>query len=273
MSVAGKTLQYKIMNSPNLPTLSASVVQVLKLLKAPGVTVTPIAQALERDPAICGALLKIVNSAMYAPKMPVESVERAVVTLGLKKVQEVVLSAGVMTILTGREKQLWLHSFSTAMLLRGLVKENGLQVSPDMELCGLMHDIGRIVIMAYSKVAEQAIVEKVRGELMPVQAAELEMLEVSHDTVGHWLLEQWQVADSVCIPVSLHHQDGVPESYVLESALLAVADYVDLRARRQPCRRPPAALLKASGLVDLVVEEFIAYQEKMVHELDRTVTF
>lgn len=263
-----KMLQAKILSMNNLPTLGASTMRVVKLLKEPTVNIPAVLEALSRDPALCTSMLKIVNSALYSPKTPVENIERAVVTLGMKKVFEVVVSSSLMNIMTGQEKQLWLHSFSTAMLVRSLVEGNQLQVSADLEMCALIHDIGRIVVMSYSKVNEAAIQEKIREDLMPVHLAEVEILSVSHDVIGGWLLEAWRMDESLVVPMSTHHQAVVPEKYVLEAALLSVADYVDTRAREWPCRRPYAALLNAAGLGEVAVEDFISYQAQEIQKLD-----
>jgi hypothetical protein len=156
------------------------------------------------------------------------------------------------------------------MLMREVIRGGELQVSDDMEVTALIHDIGRIVLMDFSEISNRIINDVATRDLIPIHLAERRVLSVSHDTIADWLLELWDMSPSVRTPVALHHEEIVPDAFVLETALLQVVDCVDLRARGLPANPPCPRLLDAAGIDPSIVPDLIAYHEARVAQLDET---
>lgn len=254
----------------NLPTLNVSVMHILKLLNNDTTTQPKLMNAINRDPSICAQMLRMVNSGLYCMRQRIENVDQAAALLGRKQIRNIALSASVMDIISGKEKILWLHSYSTALLLKDLIKHNGLKISPDIEVAALVHDIGQIVLMEFSKTSYQIVNKRTEDDAMPVQEAEDTILHITHDKVSSWLLEMWEISDSIRIPVANHHQDIVPEEYVMESVMLQLADYIDLRARKLPCTKPSKKLMDAIELDLSEMEAIVSYQEGLITEVDQS---
>jgi len=268
LNVQALMLKKKIQGMENLPTLSASVTHILRLLGDENVNASKLHEALNRDPSICADMLKVTNSALFGLRQRVTSVEQATALLGLRAVRNIVWSASVVSVISGREKDVWLHSYSCAMLMHSVIRSSNLQVADDMEVTALIHDIGRIVVMDFSELSNRVINDVAQRDLLPIHLAERQVLSASHDTIADWLLELWNMSPSVRIPVSLHHQETIPDQYLLETALLQLVDYVDLRARGVPASPPPPPLLEAAGIDRAIIPELVAYQEAQVAQVD-----
>lgn len=262
-------LKRRMQQMDHLPTLTASTMQILQLLRNDEVSQSELHAALSRDPSICTEMLRMVNSGLYGVSKKMSDVGQAITLLGLRKIRSLVLSVSVMSMISGKEKDVFLHSYTCGMLMQGLIKTNGLKVAEDVEVMTLVHDIGRVLLMEFSRASYRAVLELAERETMPIEDAERRLMQVSHDVAGEWLLEMWEIPESVRIPVSLHHQQGVvPEEYVLEAALLQIVDYVDLRARHVPCTPPCRSLMDAAGMESGVCDALVPYQEELIAKVD-----
>ena len=163
---------------------------------------------------LTGQVLRLVNSAYYALRVPVTSLARAIILLGLNTVKNLVLGTAILERLTGKNfypalamEAFWLHSIATAIgakTLAGLMP----QLPVDREECflaGLLHDIGKIPLNA-SCVAQYArVLETVenRGEVL--HRVETQTLGVDHLTVGGLIADKWQLPALLGAAIRYHH--------------------------------------------------------------------
>ncbi len=82
----------RLAGAPHLPSPPGIVLQILD--KASRIDCTPadLAILIHRDAALCGKVLKTVNSAFYGLPRAVTSITQAVALLGLKRLRSLVLS-------------------------------------------------------------------------------------------------------------------------------------------------------------------------------------
>ena len=59
-------LKKKILSLPDLPTLSANVMELIRLLSKEEVDLNPVFECIKRDPVLVTKMLKIVNSSLYS---------------------------------------------------------------------------------------------------------------------------------------------------------------------------------------------------------------
>ena len=87
-----------------------------------------------------------------------------------------------------------------------------------------MHDIGKLVLASqlgseYDEVIAAAVRQDKR-----IQAVEVEMLGVSHDVIGHWLVTRWRLPASLAEPIALHHAPERSRRYAETTAIVHIAD-------------------------------------------------
>jgi HD-like signal output (HDOD) protein len=242
-------LKKKILSLPDLPTLSANVIELIRLLSREEVDLNPVFTCIKRDPVLVTKMLKVVNSSLYSLPRKIETVEMVVTLLGVRKIKELILSASVMDTINAADAGLWDHSFTTAGLVSKIIRQERYKVSANITITALVHDIGQVILNMFNPTGEKMAKAKMLEEKIPLHEAEKAILDVDHALVGSWLLEAWQLDEDIYTAVAYHHShDEVSEVYLKDIALLQVADYIDETLRGWPTYQVPMELLKAAGM-------------------------
>jgi HD-like signal output (HDOD) protein len=254
-------LKKKILSLPDLPTLSANVMELIRLLGKEDVDLNPVFECIKRDPILVTKMLKVVNSSLYSLPRKIENVEMVVTLLGIRKIKELVLSASVMDTINDANADLWEHSFTTASLISAIIRKERYQVSSNITITALVHEIGQVILEMFNQNGEKMSKAKMEEENIPLHEAEMSILDVDHAVVGSWLMEAWQLDEDIVVPVGYHHNhEEVSEGFIKEIALLQIADYIDEKVRGMPCHPVPMELIQAAGFDNIDIDHWIEYQ-------------
>ena len=88
----------RIADNPKLPTPRALTLQILERASHPQCSIAEIGKIISIDPALCGTMLKLVNSSLYCLQRPITSINRALNLLGLNHVRSLVLSMALPSL-------------------------------------------------------------------------------------------------------------------------------------------------------------------------------
>jgi HD-like signal output (HDOD) protein len=207
--------------------------------KDPDCSLGKLAGVIERDPALAAGILKLANSALYRATCGAGSLRQAVVCLGLRECQNVILAVGMRSLFRnvprGRQvrfEALWRHSFLTACVCRRLCDALALPFDGEEFAAGLSHDIGRVLIaMGPPDHAEAADpLDFVEGPdvLLREQAA----LGTDHSYFGAWFANVNNLPAPLVSAVQFHHAPEAAEEHRPLVALVAVADHMANYAQR-----------------------------------------
>lgn len=170
-----------------------------------------IAAVLEQDPVMAARILHMVNSAFYGVRTG--SVSQAITYLGLEAVKNIVLSASMCELLTDQSagmlnKDLLVRHASLTNRLVGELHRRltGKHIAPTASSVGLLHDIGRMALVHQmpEKYVEIAAALK---QCPDVSFDELEqkVVGVSHQEVGAYLLDWWDLPQHIMECAMFHH--------------------------------------------------------------------
>jgi len=147
-------------SDPNLPALPDSVARVLELLQDEDVHFHDLAAAVEKDPAMALAVLRLANSAAYSQPREVTTLNRAFAVIGLRQVPS--LLAGFASV-GGCESFLddpsfhwddfWRHCSGTAFIASSLARRLDLRLDGTEFLGGLLHDLGYLGLAKFDSAA------------------------------------------------------------------------------------------------------------------------
>lgn len=188
----------------SIPMLPDQAQRVLHLVGDPDVTISTLASVVSKDPVLATRVLGMANSALYGAMSPLRSVADAVVRLGTRTVRNVVVTVSMQSQFKSPEvyghdgARFMEHAIGTAYVAH-LIAES---VRADVEesfLCGLLHDIGKLVILKTAHQYQQKHRVVIRGD--EVQAAVLEY----HALCGALALGFWNVPNDVREVVQYHH--------------------------------------------------------------------
>lgn len=217
----------------NIPTIPTILTEITKIFDSPDGSARDAAAVIEKDPAIATRVLRLVNSPFYGLRNPVSAINLACSILGLKVIKNLVVQASVLSAF-GDQKDcegmdvnwLWDHSFKTAVACKLIVEHSPAakcMTKDDAYTCGLIHDIGRMILIDSQNRRFVESLRLSRKSKVPLAIAEGEVFGFNHAHVGGLLARRWKLADAVQAAVTYHHSPAVePEdwarAFVVKSA-------------------------------------------------------
>ena len=226
-----KTPQEIVNGVDKLVSLPEVCFMVNDLVNDPNVNIKEIGSVISQDPDLTARLLKLVNSSYYGFSKPVDTVSRAILMVGLRELQHMVWASSAVETFNdippndANMASFWRHSIFTAVSARILARECNVLHPERLFVSGLLHDIGRLLIL--QKLPEEAI------QIINIQRAcparklceiENEILGFDHAELGKVLCESWQLPDSLSVAIGHHHTPEFNGEHELEIALLHVAN-------------------------------------------------
>ncbi|MCX7665950.1 MAG: GGDEF domain-containing protein [Gemmataceae bacterium] len=204
-----ETIQ-RLLDDPNVPTLPSVALRVLDQVSRPECDINAVTEIIKQDPALCGLMLKTLNSALYTFSRPVSSVDKALVMLGLTRVRSLILTMymfalGRSTPVSPILKDFWKSSVVGATVTKELAVLCGRRDPESDLLSALMRDLGQIVLIQSYEDYPQ-VFERANGQ----HNYELCLLEtdaygLSHAEVSAELLKRWRLPESMTLAVAYHH--------------------------------------------------------------------
>jgi putative nucleotidyltransferase with HDIG domain len=204
-----ETIINKINAINEIPTLFNVAMEIERLSLNPETTATQVSDVIRLDPAMAGKVLRLANSALYAGSHRIISLSQAISRLGFGEIRRLAVSIAVINSFKNfyvDYERFWIHSITTAYLGMELLKRSNLNISAEkIYSCGLLHDIGVIILdqnftALYSKVFEIAV--KRRSDL---QIVENKILGISHAEVGAYLMRKWNLPKDITEVIEFHH--------------------------------------------------------------------
>lgn len=197
----------------DLPPMPLLAVQALQMTKDPKVSARDLQSVITRDQALTARILRIVNSAMFALRGEVSTVSHAVAVLGMDAIRSIIMSASVHQVLQadvakGRDlgtKLLFDHSWGAASAARILAEHTRYQNVEEAFLCGLMHDIGKPILMTNFPARYTQVMGEVYAGRAGFHALELQAFGFSHAHVGALVAERWNFPWRFSEAIGFHH--------------------------------------------------------------------
>lgn len=198
-----KYLQARQVEFPILPTVAFKIIE---LARREDVGLSDIAELIQLEPSLAAKLIGVSNSPHYRGAKAFDTVDDAVLRIGLKETLRYVLaltSAGMLNAeqpeFERRLAELWDHSLAAAVCSRTLAKLDRLADPEILFMQGLLHDVGRLLILkVMMRLAEKGAThdEVVLDDFM----------RTNHARLGAAVMRKWQFSHDF-IDVALHHHE------------------------------------------------------------------
>jgi putative nucleotidyltransferase with HDIG domain len=157
-------------------------------------------------------MLQMVNTAFFGLPTKINNPIQAVNYLGINVIKSLVLCIQIFDRYENKPhlkpyiNNLWYHSMLVASncreLVRGKLKDKAAE--EDVYVAGLLHDIGKIILLKSPGYFED-INKLVEKEKLSVFEAEKKLLGTGHDEVGAYLLRLWGLQEEIVNAVMNHH--------------------------------------------------------------------
>ncbi|MDD2236533.1 MAG: HDOD domain-containing protein [Kiritimatiellae bacterium] len=206
----------KSLRNERLFTVPSVLTELLRISRDPLADASDLAQIAERDPTISARLLKTSNSAYYgkANHVPVDNITDAIVRLGFRKSEEVIMSATVCAALVTHRSsaefsmwELWRHSYAVGICNRMLSTRVFDRPDFDPFLAGLLHDIGIIVEnqFFYDDGFFRATEARHTNESLLTEEEE-RFIGLTHEEIGEAVARDWNIPEHIVAVIGHHHK-------------------------------------------------------------------
>jgi HD-like signal output (HDOD) protein len=221
--------QQLVQDIEHLFSLPDVAIRINELIDRPDTTTKELVEAVQLDAGIATTVLRLANSAWYGLPSRVDTISRAITLIGMKALQDLVLSTSVITTFKGISSEFvdmmdfWDNSVTCGVVTRNLAKKCGVRESERMFLAGLLHKVGRLVFYASRPLQyRQVLQEKDSGEAAIIEA-ERAVFGFTYAELGAALMRAWRLPEALdeLIAYQLHAADA--PGYPRETAILHVA--------------------------------------------------
>lgn len=213
-----------------IPPLQGTVLRLTELLRDMNVSSKTLADTVGYDPILAARILKLANSSFYARRKAVTTLHQAIESVGTKSLYDLVM-LGAMSESFGKEirdsvlgRTVWEHSLAVGLVARELSKTLGLRGAEESFLCGLLHDIGKILMLRSDTERFESLLDK---------RTEAEMFEweqriygFDHTEVGAYVTYKWGLPESIYNVIMHHHHPSKASTSTVVANVVNAADLV-----------------------------------------------
>jgi len=214
----------KIENLDNLPTLPGVVEKLSAMVESSTISTAQVGGMIQADQVLSAKVLRLVNSAFFGFPGKIGTVTHALVLLGFNAVKGLVLTASVFDIMAGEMLGLWKHSLGVSVASGLIARRLGLKDPEEVQVAGLVHDIGKVVLKVESPEYFEEINQKVAEGGLSFIEAEREVLGFDHTKIAEWLCDKWNLPASLRAPIVFHHRPMVAHEAIDATAAVHMAD-------------------------------------------------
>ena len=207
----------------DLPVFPHIVKEIQECLEGDSPSMEDLAKIVEKDIVIASKLISIANSPLYKGVDTVNSLNAALLRLGMKATQGVISAVAARNLFESKNaslkrvlEELWMHSFATACLGKSLGDSLKIKNTENIFLMGIIHDIGKMLLL-------KAVVD-----LFPEASVEDPEFQIAiheiHTTFGAALLKKMRFSQEFIQVAEFHHWNAFPKETEPELLIINLAD-------------------------------------------------
>jgi putative nucleotidyltransferase with HDIG domain len=229
------TIHERVQQIETMPAIPAVFLPLLKLLSgsAEEARVDEVVRLVSYDNTIAAQCLRVASSPLFGLAQPPKSIKGAVLTLGLRRVETILLTCCLGQAFPAKKWVLdpavfWRHSLGCAMVCRKFSEKLATDDAEKAYMAGLLHDIGFMVNCLVFPKEFAVAMERACREEIPLHEAEQATMGFTHGETGQALAEKWKLSDDVIEVIAHHH--AIDQSHKAQS-LVALVHLSDLLCR------------------------------------------
>ncbi len=228
------------------------------------VTPQTVGVIIQSDPVMTAKMIMVANSPLYGGRAQIDSLQQAVVRLGLENTRKLVMTYAVKELFDSKTSDMrahmhavWKHSQHVASLCR-LLAESLEGFDPEQaQLAGLVHDIGEVAILQYAQNND---------EMRDNPANLLAAVKAMRPQITGMMLEQWNFGvEFVTAGKECEEWFRNPADEPDLCDLVLIAQYHAMIGTPMQKNLPPIAALPAFdklGMGNLAIEQIIEFMKK-----------
>lgn len=221
------------LSGSSLPPLPHVLVELMRVCQDHDASFQDIAAVIAKDAVISSQLISVANSSYYSRQGSVQTIERALLLLGIDALKTMVITASVQQMCSGCQsvspsyfKSFWRHSLRCGLIARALSRLTGFASPEEAYLIGLLHNIGELLLAVNHSDDYPAMLlqsDRDQNEQESVQ------YQVNHCQLGRGLAEQWGLNRFAADAIAYHHAPlhEVADAHHLTKLVFLAAELAD----------------------------------------------
>lgn len=237
-----------------LPVMPGVVMQLSALIQNENSSFQDMAKLIMTDQILISGILKTANSALYGGTGQVDSLQFAIVKLGMREIMNIVTAIQLKSVKFQGVPQNQLqtildNSLKTAFMASGLARLCRLDPE-EAFMAGLLLDLGQTVILS---VAGDARIEKTLLD---------EMLHGRHAEIGALIAKKWNYPESIQRLIRYHHNQNFAGISNKMIDMIQIADcIIQTNGEGEPGTEQMASLqLSYESVLDVYSKTIDTYQ-------------
>lgn len=221
-----------LQESDKIPTLPVMYIQIKELIDNPRSSITDIGNIIKKDSGLTVRLLRLANSTYYGLPSAIDSITRALVTIGTRELCDYILGTVILSLFKGipedliNMKSFWKHSIGCGLAAKIVATFRGYTNPERLFVAGLLHDVGRLFIFKNLVKKSRSLVMRCTSSSELMLDAEKAVLGFDHTDAARVLLKQWNLPANIQEIVTYHHHPMSAKMYPVDTSIIHVADII-----------------------------------------------
>lgn len=185
------------------PQLPQIVLKIIEVCGQDETDLDELVKIISSDAALTSRLMQLLSSAWFNINKDIRNIESAVIYLGVSAIRNIAVTISVVNVFKLEKSvhnfnmnEFWHHSFKCAILAQKIAKISRKADPDEAFLAGLMHDIGKIVLLNnYSDQYFELIKKSVDDSHL--SHLETSYFNLTYADVGASICRQWHLTPSI----------------------------------------------------------------------------
>ncbi len=220
-----------------IESYSPIVIRIREVASNPNASAADLANVILHDHGLTAKVLRLANSAYYSPDRRITTLTHAVVVMGFQAIKNLALSVSIYDTFLALEnsssfnfRHFWVHSVTTAVCSHWLARRTSYPSGEEAFVAGFLHDLGKLIIGAFTPADWNMIQRKIKQGHTPLQA-ELQWLGTYHTEIGEFVGKKWNFPDPLLNAIRNHHRIGMKSNEKSGDPLMDLIYLANLMAK------------------------------------------
>jgi putative nucleotidyltransferase with HDIG domain len=222
-----------------LQPVPQAALKIMRLMDEEEYDIRILAAELRKDQVLSARTLQLANSVMFSTRHRIESIDHALMHLGVNLVMKFVIAAAVDGFFSQSgmgyslcKGGLYHHAVGVAVIAEKLARLTGAAKPGLAYAAGLLHDIGKVVLDQFVGAAYPLFYRKlIEEQTADFTQAEQTLFNTTHPAVGFELAQRWSFPDSLAEAIRCHHEPEEGSRYRGLDGLVFLANLLMSRFR------------------------------------------
>ena len=207
LSFGLKTTIFNTVGLRSVPPMPGAAQKAFQLATDPNAGARDFIDVIESDESLSARVMKISNSVYFDRGGGSKTIEDAVQVIGIQELRCLLNACSLTEIFPSRHsarQQIWANDVATGIAARSLARK----LMPGKEdfafLAGLMHDIGKLLLIQQAEVKYARVLTLVKQGSSFCEAEE-EVFAFNHTEAGSLIGEKWKFDEDLIEAIQNHH--------------------------------------------------------------------